>query len=148
MSTSLTTEQQRLADRSRLRRALNASLGFVLLLAACFAAQHGFDFRFLTVTPRSVEGLLGVLAAPLLHGSIEHIVANGIAVLMLGTLAGTVYPKATLRALPLLWIGSGLGAWLLGNAGLVLIWVAGLLTVMTGADYLVKAMPYLRDRNR
>jgi hypothetical protein len=34
MSTSLTTEQQRLADRSRLRRALNASLGFVLLLAA------------------------------------------------------------------------------------------------------------------
>ena len=43
MSTPLTTEQQRLADRSRLRRALNASLGFVLLLAVCFAAQHGFD---------------------------------------------------------------------------------------------------------
>jgi CDP-diacylglycerol--glycerol-3-phosphate 3-phosphatidyltransferase len=37
-------------------------------------------------------------------------------------------------------------AWTLGAAGLVLIWVAGLLTVMTGYDYLMKAMPFLRDR--
>jgi len=39
-------------------------------------------------------------------------------------------------------------AWALGNAGLILIWVAGLLTVMTGYDYLVKAMPLLKDRKR
>jgi CDP-diacylglycerol--glycerol-3-phosphate 3-phosphatidyltransferase len=39
-------------------------------------------------------------------------------------------------------------AWTLGHVGLVLIWVAGLLTVMTGYDYLVKAMPFLRDRKR
>ena len=141
MSTPLTTEQLRLADRSRLRRALNASLGFVLLLAACFAAQHGFDFRFLSVSPRSVEGLLGVLTAPLLHGSVEHIVANGIAVLMLGTLAGTVYPKATLRALPLLWIGSGLGAWLLGNAGSHHLGASG---VTHGLGFLVFVLGLLR----
>src|SRR5207342_1588180 len=36
---------------------------------------------------------------------------------LLGTLAGAVYPRATVRALPLLWLGSGLGAWLLGDAG-------------------------------
>ena len=141
MSTPLTTEQQRLADRARLRRALNASLGFVLLLAVCFAAQHGFDFRFLTVTPRSAEGLLGVLTAPLLHGSVEHIVANGIALLMLGTLAGTVYPKATLRSLPLLWIGSGLGAWLLGNAGSHHLGASG---VTHGLGFLVFTLGVLR----
>lgn len=38
--------------------------------------------------------------------------------------------------------------WALSNGGLVLIWIAGLLTVMTGYDYLMKAMPFLRDRNR
>lgn len=141
MSTPLTTEQQRLADRTRLRRALSASLGFVLLLAICFAAQHGVDFRFLTVSPRSLEGLLGVLTAPLLHGSVEHIVANGIAVLMLGTLAGTVYPKATLRALPLLWIGSGLGAWLLGNAGSHHLGASG---VTHGLGFLVFVLGLLR----
>jgi len=65
----------------------------------------------------AAEGLLGLLTAPLLHGSVEHIAANSIALLLLGTLAGTVYPKATVRALPLLWLGSGLGAWLLGQPG-------------------------------
>jgi CDP-diacylglycerol--glycerol-3-phosphate 3-phosphatidyltransferase len=39
-------------------------------------------------------------------------------------------------------------SWTLGNAGLILIWVAGALTLMTGFDYLVKAMPFLRDRKR
>jgi cardiolipin synthase (CMP-forming) len=39
-------------------------------------------------------------------------------------------------------------AWVTANMGLVLIWVAGLLTVLTGLDYLVKAMPFLRERKR
>jgi cardiolipin synthase len=39
-------------------------------------------------------------------------------------------------------------SWTLANAGLILIWVAGALTLMTGFDYLVKAMPFLRDRKR
>ena len=38
--------------------------------------------------------------------------------------------------------------WVLSNGGLVLIWVAGILTLLTGYDYLVKAMPFLRDRKR
>ena len=141
MSTPLSSEQQRLADRAKLRHALNASLGFVLLLAACFAAQQGFDWTFLSVTPRTLEGLLGLLGAPLLHGSVEHIVANSIALLMLGTLAGTVYPKATLRALPLLWIGSGLGAWLLGHAGSHHLGASG---VTHGLGFLVFVLGLLR----
>jgi CDP-diacylglycerol--glycerol-3-phosphate 3-phosphatidyltransferase len=36
-------------------------------------------------------------------------------------------------------------AWLLQNGGLILIWVAGALTVMTGYDYLRKALPFLRE---
>lgn len=108
---------QRKADKRRLLGAFNASLGFVLVLCAMFAAQHAFDWQALAVAPHALQGLLGIATAPLLHGSPEHLIANGIAMLMLGTLALGVYPKATLRALPLLWIGSGLGAWLLGEAG-------------------------------
>ena len=36
----------------------------------------------------ALPGLLGVLTAPLLHGSLEHLIANAISLLMLGTLAG------------------------------------------------------------
>lgn len=106
------------ADRSRVLRAFNISLGFVLLLVAMFALQSsGWDWRPWAVAPLEASGLAGLLGAPLLHGSIEHLGANAVALLILGTLAGSVYPKATLRALPLLWLGSGLGAWMLGEAG-------------------------------
>ena len=141
MSTPLPADAQRRHDRLRLRRALNASLAFVLVLAACFTAQHGFDWTFLTVTPGSWEGLLGVLTAPLLHGSVEHIVANGTAVLMLGTLAGTTFPKATLRALPLLWLGSGLVAWGLGQPGSHHLGASG---VTHGLGFLVFMLGLLR----
>jgi membrane associated rhomboid family serine protease len=113
----LDPKAQRALDRRRLVRALNFSLGFVLLLAAVFVAQHGFDWTWLAVAPRDWAGLIGVLGAPLLHGSPEHLGANAVSLLLLGTLAGTTYPRATLRALPLLWLGSGLGAWLLGQPG-------------------------------
>lgn len=117
MPAAAARDAQRQADRGRFRRALNASLAGVLLLWICFAAQQGFDWRSLAVTPGAPAGLLGVLAAPLLHGSLEHVLANSGALLLLGTLAGTAYPQATLRALPLLWLGAGLGAWLLGAPG-------------------------------
>lgn len=108
---------QRKADRTRLLRALKASLAFVALLAVMFVAQQAMDWRAFAVLPHSAAGLLGVLTAPLLHGSPEHLGANAVSLLLLGTLAGAVYPRATVRALPLLWLGSGLGAWLLGDPG-------------------------------
>ncbi|RZZ84000.1 rhomboid family intramembrane serine protease [Pseudoxanthomonas winnipegensis] len=110
-------QAQARADRRRLLRAFNASLAFVLLLVLCYWLQSSFDWRALAIAPHTVQGLVGILTAPLLHGSVEHIASNAIALLMLGTLAGSVYPKATLRAWPLLWLGSGLGAWWLGDAG-------------------------------
>ncbi|KAF1713824.1 rhomboid family intramembrane serine protease [Pseudoxanthomonas yeongjuensis] len=98
-------------------RALNISLGFVLALILAYSAQASFDWSPFAVAPHDMRGLLGVLTAPLLHGSVEHIVANASSLLILGTLAGSVYPRATAWSLPFLWIGSGLGAWLLGDAG-------------------------------
>jgi Uncharacterized membrane protein (homolog of Drosophila rhomboid) len=104
-------------DRRRVLRAFNLSLGLVLLLVGVFAAQGSFDWRPWAVAPLEPAGLWGLPGAPLLHGSVQHLAANAVALLILGTLAGSVYPKATLRSLPLLWIGSGLGAWLLGEPG-------------------------------
>ena len=108
---------QRRSDRARLLRAFRLSLGAVLLLLAVFASQTVFDWRSWAVVPHTASGLRGLLTAPLLHGSLEHLAANSVALLILGTLAGSVYPRATVLALPLLWLGSGLGAWLLGEIG-------------------------------
>ena len=129
------------ADAARIWRAFNTSLAFVLAMLAMFSAQHYFDWRPLAVAPRAPEGLWGLLFAPLLHGSPEHVGANAVSILMLGTLAGTVYPRATLRALPLLWLGSGLGAWLLGEPGSVHLGASG---VTHGLGFLLFALGLLR----
>jgi membrane associated rhomboid family serine protease len=135
------TPAQRAADRRRLLRALNASLAFVLLLAAVFVLQQGEDIRTLTVTALRPEGLWGLLTGPLLHGSLEHIAANAASLLLLGTLALAVYPRATVRALPLLWLGSGLGAWLLGEPGSHHLGASG---VTHGLMFLVFVLGLLR----
>src|SRR5690606_2299302 len=108
---------QRAADKRRLANAVRGSLAFVLLLVLVFGLQGLGDARALAVGPGSAAGLLGLLTAPLLHGSPAHLLANASALLILGTLALAVYPRATVRALPLMWLGSGLGAWLLGEPG-------------------------------
>lgn len=134
-------EAQRKADRRRLLRALNVSLGCVLALILAYSAQASFDWSQFSVAPHNARGLLGILTAPLLHGSLEHITANATSLLILGTLAGSVYPRATAWSLPLLWIGSGLGAWLLGDAGSHHLGASG---VTHGLMFLVFVLGVLR----
>lgn len=135
------TPAQRARDRARLMRALNASLAFVLLLCAVFAAQFFFRFDALAIAPLRADGLLGIATAPLLHGSLAHLGANAVALLLLGTLAGSVYPRATLRALPLIWLAAGLGPWLLGEPESRHLGASGL---THGLMYLVLLLGLLR----
>ena len=138
-----TLQAQRASDRRRLRRAFWWSAAFVVLLAAVFSAQDAgaFDWRAWTVRPGTVAGLAGLLGAPLLHGSGAHLAANSMALVLLGTLAGSVYPRATLPALPVLWLGSGLGAWLLGAAGSYHLGASG---VTHGLGFLLFTLGVLR----
>lgn len=129
------------AVRVRFRRALYWSMASVVVLWLVFFLQ-GFspDVRAFSIQPQVRSGLLGILTAPLLHGSSGHLAANGLSVLILGTLAGTVFPLATLRALPLIWIGSGLGTWLIATGGFHL----GASGVTHGLGFLIFTLGILR----
>jgi membrane associated rhomboid family serine protease len=125
----------------RFKRALNCSMAAVIVLCLVFFLQGELgDLRALSISPQAPAGLLGVLAAPLLHGSVGHLAANAFSVMILGTLAGTVYPRATLRALPVIWLGSGLGTWLLATGGFHL----GASGVTHGLGFLLFTLGLLR----
>ena len=126
--------------RERFRIALTTAMAAVVLMGAVFFAQPWLPVQQLAITPQQWHGLVGVLFAPLLHGSFGHLAANSFAVLVLGTLAGTVFPRATLRALPVLWLLSGLGTWLIGTGGVHL----GASGVTHGLGYLVFTLGVLR----
>ena len=74
----------------------------------------GTSFAGLGVRPGEWSGLVGVLAAPLLHGSPAHVLSNSLPMLVLGTLTLAVYPRTAGRAIVLVWLLSGLGIWLFG----------------------------------
>ena len=132
---------QRQQDLRRWRRAFNLSLGAVLALAAVHALQGAVDVSAWTVRPGRPDGLLGVLAAPLLHGSVTHLASNAFALLVLGTLTVAQFPRATRFTVPLAWATSGLVAWLLGDAGSHHLGASG---VVSGLVFLLLALGLLR----
>ncbi len=109
-------EQARL-DRGRFLRALLLSAGFIAVLwwIKLIETWLGASFSALGVFPHSAAGLIGILTAPLLHGSVGHLINNTLPLLVLGTLTLSIYPRAALRSILLVWLGSGLVVWIIGR---------------------------------
>ncbi len=133
--------QHRLRQKQRLPKALTFAMAFVVFLGGVFfASQVWPELRLLAIRPQDAFGLIGVVFAPLLHGDFAHLAGNAVPLMVLGTLLGTLYPKTSLRALPLIWILSGLGTWLLGRPSLHL----GASGLTHGMFFLLFALALLR----
>jgi|SRR5687768_1557344 len=81
----------------------------------------------LGVIPRSAIGLRGILFAPFLHASLNHLVANTIPFALLGWLVMLRDARHFVTVTMYAMIGSGLAAWLLGAPGSVHIGASGLI---------------------
>lgn len=105
------------------------SLGFVALLWVVEIADQltpGGTLDDNGIRPRTDEGLLGVLQAPLLHGGWGHLISNsGLALLLLFlVLVGNV--GRGLAASGIIWLVAGLGTWVVAGAGTSHIGASGL----------------------
>ncbi len=99
---------------SRLIQTVARTAMFVVVLWAIqgVAALLSVSLGPLGVQPREVAGLYGVVTAPLVHGSYSHLMANTPPLLVLGAAMLYGHPRASRIALPIIWLGSGLGVWL------------------------------------
>jgi len=88
-----------------------AALWLVFLLDAFL----GLKLNRFGLRPGSVPGLIGVVTAPLLHGSLSHIFSNSISLVVSLTAILYLYPNSSTRVIPMIWLGSGLMAWLIGR---------------------------------
>lgn len=78
------------------------------------------------IEPRSIDGLFGVVAAPLLHGGWAHLIANTVPALVLGFLVLATGLRRGLLATAIIWVLGGLGVWLLAGGHSVHIGASGL----------------------
>lgn len=104
-------------DLPQLKRAGWLALALVAVpwLVKLAETVSGYDLVEFGVRPLDWQGLLGILTAPLVHGSFEHLIMNSLPLLVLLTLARFNYPSASWRALAFIWLAGGAGLWLIGR---------------------------------
>jgi membrane associated rhomboid family serine protease len=107
------------AQRSfRLALKIALSLLGVLWLILIVDTLLGLGLTRLGLRPRHLEGLIGIFTAPLLHGGAEHLFSNTFPLCISLTTILYLYPRSALRVIPLIWVGSGLLAWMIGRPSL------------------------------
>lgn len=106
--------------KSNFRLALKISLVFIGILWSIFIIDAVFGLRLgrFGLRPGSIAGLTGVFAAPLLHGSFEHLLSNTMPMFIAMTATLYLYPRSAFRVIPMIWIGSGVLAWFIGRPSL------------------------------
>jgi membrane associated rhomboid family serine protease len=105
--------------RANFRLALRITLGFLALIWAIALLNGMLDLGIedFGVRPRQLAGLPGIVFAPLVHSGFAHLISNSLPLLVLGTAMLYLYPHASLRVLPAIYLGPGIAVWLLARGG-------------------------------
>lgn len=82
---------------------------------------------FFGIRPRSLGGLTGIVAAPLLHVGFGHLMANTVPFLVLGCLVALGGAWRFWQVTGIVTLLGGLGVWLLGTPGTVTVGASGLI---------------------
>ncbi len=103
------------------KRARAGLITVIVFAAVLWAVQllntlTGFYLiRVLGIEPRQVEGLDGVIFAPLLHADFGHLFSNTLPLVVLGFLAFLEGVRRFVIAVSASWLASGLGVWIFGG---------------------------------
>jgi len=66
---------------------------FIIWAAYALSLMLPFDIAVLGIYPRTFYGMIGILLAPMIHGSLLHLVSNTIPLLFLGVVLFLFYDK-------------------------------------------------------
>jgi len=106
--------------RRNFRLALKISLTFIGVLWLIFILDAVFGLRLARfgLRPGSIPGLIGLITAPLLHANFQHLLSNSLPLFISLTAILYLYPRSSVRVIPLIWLGSGALAWFIGRPSL------------------------------
>jgi membrane associated rhomboid family serine protease len=113
-----------------LGRAFVAMCGVVVLLFVIQVINYADGERLDAlggIRPHHLDGLDGILFAPFLHASFDHIYANAVPLLLTGTFVVAGGVKRALAVTALIALGSGLGVWFTGDAHSVVVGASGVI---------------------
>lgn len=101
-------------------------LCFIMWLLFYLEMTFQYDLGFLGIYPRSVYGLIGIVTAPMVHGSLNHLISNTIPLLVLSGSLFFFFPSIASRVFFQAYFFTNLLVWLfarpyhhIGASGLV-----------------------------
>ncbi|QDQ99352.1 rhomboid family protein [Tomitella fengzijianii] len=96
-----------------------AAGGFVavLYIVELLDTIMGGRLDSLGIEPRTVDGLWGIVFAPLLHFGWQHLLANTLPLLVLGYVLALSGVGRAAAATAIVWVIGGAGVWLFGASG-------------------------------
>jgi membrane associated rhomboid family serine protease len=89
----------------------------LLWLIKIIEITMGIDFSTLGIYPLRISSLIGIVASPLLHGNLEHLMANSATLFILFTGLFYFYPPVAWRVFFFVYLATGLWVWFGGRAG-------------------------------
>ncbi|WP_402839584.1 rhomboid family intramembrane serine protease [Microbacterium sp. GXS0129] len=115
--------------RGRIATAAIAGAGFVALLWAVEIVDTvlGNRLDYYGIQPREIDGLWGILWAPLLHGGWQHLLANSGPALVLTFVIALSGLALWAEATAIIWVVAGVGTWLIAQPNSVHIGASSLI---------------------
>ena len=129
--------------RNNIWNSFKTVLLIILLLWLILILGFVFPLQEYGIRPRTAAGLIGILFAPFIHASINHLIANSISLLILGSIFLTMERKLSLVIVLHIIILGGLGTWLIGRAEYTHIGASGVVYGILG--YLVTMGIFVRN---
>jgi len=117
-----------LDDKARLRKSILIPAIFVAILWIIRVAQEYFhwEFIFLGIRPRNIEGLIGIFSAPFIHSGYDHLLSNTLPLLVVGSGIIYFYREISIQVISVVWLFTGAWVWLfarpdshIGASGLI-----------------------------
>lgn len=106
-------------EKKRMWLALIPSIVYVVLLwliVGLYGSNiFGFDLFRMGILPRHMQGLPGIVFAPLIHESVSHLFSNTIPILILMWCLFYFYSEIAFKSFLYLWLLSGLLTWIIGR---------------------------------
>ena len=104
-------------NKKRLVHQVIPSLLFVTIMFTIKFLEEYFQVRWTKygVFPRSLEGILGIVTSPFIHGDWKHIFNNSVPLLVLGTSLRYFYKDISKEVFLWSWLISGLWLWAIGR---------------------------------
>lgn len=89
-------------------------LAFPLAIWIIYLVTYLFDVYpyKLGILPRNLEGLIGIITAPLIHGGFSHLISNTAPLILMGLGIFYFYPKVAYKVFVIIYLGTGILVWI------------------------------------